>query len=155
MATFLARFSRAAAPIQPASETAQEPAGDDARGLQARLAEALRDAQPKADIYLLNLYQRYRETRQELHRVYAGRADSETEAKRIMGRRDDLLRQIAKMPATTLRGFGAKMDVLRNCECAALEKACPQNADEMLLQSIAADSYKIFGSGDALLAEED
>jgi hypothetical protein len=155
MATFLARFATAAATIQSAPDAASEPIGVDARALQARLAEALSDAQPSADADLLTLYLRYREARQEMHKVFAGRVESEAEADLMIGRCDAILREIAKKPAATLRGFGAKMDVLRSCECTALERACPQNSDEILLQSIAADSYRLFGAGEALLSEED
>lgn len=155
MATFLARFATAAATIRSAPGAASEPIGVDARALQARLAEALSDAQPSADADLLTLYGQYREARKEMHKVFAGRVDSAAEADLIIGRCDAILREIAKMPAATLRGFGAKMDVLRSCECAALERACPQKSDEILLQSIAADSHRLFGAGETLLSGEE
>jgi hypothetical protein len=87
-----------------------------------------------------------------MHRVFAERCESEVEAQALTARRDDLVRAIANMRATTSRGFGIKMDVLRSCGCVALEIACPQNAGDLLLQSIASDSHWIFGADDELVS---
>jgi hypothetical protein len=156
MATFLARFATAAATIQSVPDAVPEPAGVDARGLQAKLTAALSDVRqsPDPDADLLTLFQRYQEARKEMHKVFAERVSSAAEADLVIGRCDAILREIAKIRATTLRGFGAKMDVLRSCECSALEKADPRKSDEVLLQSIAADSYWLFGAGEALVSEE-
>lgn len=89
-----------------------------------------------------------------MHKVFAERVHSDAEADLILARCDALLRDIAKMPANTPRGFGAKMEVLRSCECSVLEKACPQESDAILLQSIVSDSYRLFGAGDSLVPEE-
>ncbi|WP_119270030.1 hypothetical protein [Taklimakanibacter deserti] len=148
MASFLARFTTAK--TQPVPDVIPEPAGADARALQAKLTAALgdleRSSDADADADLLALYGQYREARKDMHKVFAERVDSDAEADLIVGRRDALLREIAKMPAKTLRGFGAKMEVLRSCECPALEKACPQEPDAILLQSIVADSYWLFSA---------
>jgi|GEM_PF-4919147 len=148
MASFLARFTTAN--IQPVPDAIPEPAGADARALQAKLAAALADAERSsdADAGLLALYGQYREARKDMHKVFAERVSSDAEADLIVGRRDALLREIAKTPAKTLRGFGAKMEVLRSCECPALEKACPEEPDAILLQSIVADSYWLFSAGE-------
>ncbi|MGE0240680.1 MAG: hypothetical protein AB7F09_28220 [Parvibaculaceae bacterium] len=154
MASFLARFTTAK--IQPVSETVPQSAGADARALQAKLTTALSEIEPSADpdAGLLALYERYREARTETHKVFAGRVSSDAEADLILGLRDAILRDIAKMPAKTLRGFGAKMDVLRHCECSALEKICPEEPDAILLQSIVADSYWLFSVEGAIVSEE-
>lgn len=156
MATFLARRAAAATTTQPVSDAVPKAVDADARILQAKVAAALGDARhsPDPDADLLALYRQYREARKDMHKVFAGRICSEAEGDLVISRCHAILREIAKMPATTLRGFGAKMDVLRNCECSALEKVCPRSSDEILLQSIAVDSYRLFGSGDALASEE-
>lgn len=153
MASFLTRFTTAK--IQPARGSVSEPAGADARALQAKLSAALSEIQPSpgSDADLLALYRRYREARKDMHKVFAERTSSDAEADQIMGRCDALLKDIAKMQARTLRGFGAKMDALRSCKCPVLEQACPQESDAMLLQSIVADSYWLFGAGDAIVSE--
>src|SRR5262245_28155278 len=145
MASFLARFTTTKA--QPVPDLAPEPAGADARALQAKLSAALSEIAPSPDpdAVLLALYDRYREARKDMHKVFAERVSSDAEAWHILGRCDALLKDIAKMQARTLRGFGAKMDALRTSKCPALEKTCPQESDAMLLQSIVADSYWLFG----------
>ena len=136
MATFLTRRAAASTTIPLVSESVP------------RWAYA--SAHPDAD--LLILYRRYREARKEMHKVFAERVCSDTEADLVINRCDAILRDIAKMHATTLRGFGAKMDVLRSCECTALERVDPQNSDEVLLRSIVADSYRLFGAGEELVS---
>jgi hypothetical protein len=155
VAKFFARRTASATTIPLVPEAVPQSAEADARALQTRLTAELSDVRrsPDPDAYLLTLYGRYREARKEMHKVFAERVSSDAEADLIIGRCDAIVRDIARMRATTLRGFGAKMDVLRNCECSALEKACPQKSDEILLQSIAADSYRLFGSGEALVSE--
>lgn len=46
------------------------------------------------------------------------------------------------------------MDILRSSGCAALEIVCPENPGDLLLQSVAADSYSLFGALDAILSAE-
>jgi hypothetical protein len=154
MASFLARFTTAK--VQPIHDSVSEPVGVDARGLQAKLTAAHGDVEPSPDpdADLLTLYGRYQEARKDMHKVFAERVCSDAEADHILGRCDAILKDIAKMRAKTLRGFGAKMDVLRNCECSVLEKICPQEADAILLQSIVADSYWLFGAGASTASEE-
>ncbi len=153
MASFLARFTTAK--IQPADDSVSEPPGGDARALQAKLTAALSEIEtsPDPDAGLLALYDRYREARKDMHKVFAERVSSDAEAGLILGRCEAILRDIAKTPAKTLRGFGAKLEVLRNCECPALEKVCPQEPDAILLQSIVADGYWLFSTEDSKLPE--
>jgi hypothetical protein len=139
MATFLTRRAAASATIPLVSDSVP------------RWGYA--SAHPDAD--LLILYRRYREARQEMHKVFAERVCSDAESVLLIKRCDAILRDIAKMDATTLRGFGAKMDVLRSCECTALERVSPQDSDEVLLQSIVADSYRLFGAGEELASGRD
>ena len=141
MPSFLARFT--AAKTEPIHDSASEPAGADARALQAKLSAALSEIRPSPDpdAVLLALYGRYCEARKDMHKVFAERICSDAEADHILGRCDAILKDIARMRAKTLRGLGAKLDVLQNCECSALEKICPQESDVILLQSIVADSY--------------
>lgn len=89
-----------------------------------------------------------------MHKVFAERVHSDAEADLILARCDAILRDIAKMPAKTPQGFGAKMEVLRSCGCSVLEKVCPQEPDAILLQSIVSDSYRLFGAGDSVVSEE-
>lgn len=149
MASFLAARDTAVTVEPP--DASRDPFG--ARALQARLTEELSEPAPASDDELLALYRQYREARKEMHRVFADRCDSDAEAQALTARRDALVRSIATMPATTPRGFGIKMDVLRSSGCAALETACPQNPGDLLLQSIASNSYWIFGADDALLSQ--
>jgi hypothetical protein len=156
MASFLAAFKAATAKPQPVPEAVSEPVGVDARALQAKLTAALGDVgqSPDPDAELLTLHARYREARKEMHKVFAERVSSDAEADLILGRCNAILRDIARMRAQTPRGLGAKLDVLRNCECSALEKICPQESDAVLLQSIVADSYWLFGAGAGMVSEE-
>jgi hypothetical protein len=150
MASFLA--ARGAAVTAELPDTLPDPVG--ARALQARLTTELSGPAPASDAELLALYREYRQARKEMHRVFAERCDSDIEARALTARRDALVRTIATMRAATPRGFGIKMDVLRSCGCAALETVCPQSAGDLLLQSIASDSYWLFGAGDALLSQD-
>jgi hypothetical protein len=154
MASFPARFTTAK--VQPIHASASEPVGVDARALQDKLTAPLSDVEPSPDpdADLLILYGRYREARKDMHKVLAERVCSDAEADHILSRCDAILKDIAKTSAKTLRGFGAKLDVLRNCECSVLEKICPQESDAILLQSIVADSYWLFGAGDTMVSEE-
>lgn len=152
MASFLARPAAAAATVE-LPEVLSESVG--IRALQERLATEMGRAEPASDADLLALYRQYHEARKETHRVFAERCDSRAEADALIARRDGLLRQIATIRATTPRGFGVKMDVLRSCGCAALEVVCPENPGDILLQSVAADSYWLFGPNDPVLSEEE
>lgn len=156
MASFLAGFKAATAKILPAPAPVSEPARADARGLQAKLTAALSDVAPSPDpdADLLALYGRYREARKDMNKVFAERVSSDAEADLILGRCNAMLKDIAKMPARTLRGFGAKMEALRTCECSVLEKICPQEPDAILLQSIVADSYWLFSVEETTVSQE-
>lgn len=153
MASFLAGLAAAARTVKPLPDTLSEPVG--ARALQAKLATELGGVESPPDTDLLALYREYRQARKDMHKVFAERVESSAEADAVIAHRDALVREIAKMPATTLRGFGAKMDVLGSCGCAALESVCPTNSGEMLLQSVAADGYRLFGASDAPLSAEE
>ena len=153
MASFLAGLAAAATKVEPLPDILSKPVG--ARALQAKLTTELGGVESSPDADLLALYRRYQEARKDMHKVFAERVHSNAEADAIIALRDAILGEIAKMRATTLRGFGAKMDVLRSCGCAALEIVCPTNSSEMLLQSVAADSYWLFGAGDVLLSGEE
>ena len=146
MASFLAGLKAATAKAQPPQQDLRETISADARAMQSKLATALVNVAQSADADadLLSLYARYREARGDLHKVLAERASSDAEAGLILHRRDAIVRDIANMPAKSLRGFAAKMDVLRTCGCPALEKVCPLEPDILVLQSLAADSYWLF-----------
>jgi hypothetical protein len=153
MASFLAGIAAATSKVEPLPDTFSDPKG--ARALQARLATELGAVEASSDTGLFDLCREYREARKDMHRVFAERCTSGAEADALTARRDALLREIAKTRATTLNGFGAKMDILRSSGCAALETACPENPGDMLLQSVAADGYGLFGALDAILSAEE
>lgn len=152
MASFLAGIAAATSKVEPLPDTFSDPKG--ARALQARLASELGAVEASSDAGLFDLCRQYREARKDMHKVFAERCASSAEADDLAARRDALLREIARTRATTLNGFGAKMDILRSSGCAALEMACPDNPGDMLLQSVATDSYSLFGALDTILSAE-